>query len=279
MLHQLSSDDFGRARALFGGDNLHLAVVSALAGESPAELYVDDPRDPHAGLLLLWNERHFLAGDPHDGPFARAVAALLCDRYTPLAHDGESFGRFIVYDPPGWEAYLPALFADIESFRAEREYYRLRVTAPVVPPPLPPDFRMRQVDAALAADASLGNHELLLDETQSEAPSVAAFLEHRFGYCIQHGADLVAWCLSEYNHGHRCELGIETLPPYQRQGLAHTVARATIARAQCAGITEVGWDCWKRNLPSSALAQKLGFEQVEAYPVWYCRFGQPPAQG
>ena len=120
MLHQLSSDDFARARALFGGDNLHLAVVSALAGESPAELYVDDPRDPHAGLLLLWNERHFLAGEPHDGPFARAVAALLCDRYMPLVHDGESFDRFIVYDPAGWEAYLPALFAGIESFRAER---------------------------------------------------------------------------------------------------------------------------------------------------------------
>src|SRR5262249_8679643 len=133
MLHQLSSDDFAHARPLFGGDNLHLAVVSALAGESPAELYVDDPHDPHAGLLLLWNERHFLAGQPHDGPFARAVAALLRDRYTPLAHDGASCDRFIVYDPPGWEAYLPALFADCESYRIEREYYRLCISAPVVP--------------------------------------------------------------------------------------------------------------------------------------------------
>ena len=278
MLHQLSSDDFARARPLFGSDNLHLAVVSALAGESPAELYVDDPRDPHAGLLLLWNARLFLAGEPHDGPFARAVVALLRDRFAPLAHDGKSFDLSLHYDPPGWEAYLPALFAEIESFRAEREHYRLRMTEPVVPPPLPPDFRVREVDAALTADASLGNHTLLLAETQSEAPSVAAFLAHRFGYCIQHGADLVAWCLSEYNHGHRCELGIETLPPFQRQGLAQAVAWATIARAQRAGITEVGWDCWKRNLSSSALARKLGFEQVEAYPVWYCRFGQPPVQ-
>src|SRR5262249_59500959 len=149
-----------------------------------------------------------------------AVAALLRARYTPLAHDGASFDRFIVYDRSGWEAYLPALFADIESYRIEREYYRLCISAAVVPPLLPPDFRMRQVDAALAADASLGNHKLLLDETQSEAPSVAAFPAHRFGYCVQHGTDLVAWCLSEYNHGHRCELGIGTLPRYQRQGLA-----------------------------------------------------------
>ncbi|GAC1453055.1 MAG: hypothetical protein PVSMB4_13750 [Ktedonobacterales bacterium] len=279
MLCQLSSDDFARASPLFGSESLHLAVMSALAGESPAELYVDHPRDPHAGFLLLWNERMFLAGEPHDGSFASAVAGLLHDRYTPRAYDGASFNRFIVYDRPGWEAYLPALFADLESFRAEREYYHLLVTAPAVQSPLPPDFRVCQIDAALAADVSLGNHKLLLDETQSEAPSVAAFLEHRFGYCIQHGADVVAWCLSEYNHGHRCELGIETLPPYQRQGLAQAVARATIARAQRTGITEVGWDCWKRNLPSSALARRLGFELVAAYPVWYCRFGQPPAQG
>src|SRR5262249_36500326 len=168
MLHQLSSDGFARARPLFGGVNLHLAVVSALAGESPAKLYVDDPRDPHAGLLLLWNARPFLAGEPQNGPFARAVAALLCERLTPLAQDRESFGRSILFDSRGWEAHLPALFADIDSFRAEREHYRLRVTAPVVPPRLPPDFRVRPVDAALVADTSLGNRELLLAETQSE---------------------------------------------------------------------------------------------------------------
>lgn len=276
MLHQLPPDAFVRARALFGDDQDHLAVVSARAGQSPAEVYVDDLQHPRAGLLMLWNGRLFLAGAQGDGPFARSVAALLRKRYTPPTPDEDPCDRTITYSPAGWEVYLPSLFDDIASFRAEREYYRLRLTAPVVMPPLPADFRLRRVDATLEADTALGNHQLLLAETQSEAPSVADFLRHRFGYCIQHGEDIVAWCLSEYNHGDRCELGIETLPPHQRRGLALAVARATIAHAQRVGITEVGWHCWQQNLASSALARKLGFEKVRDYPVWYCRFGQPP---
>ncbi len=276
MLHQLPPDAFARAVALFGDEQDHLAVVSALAGQSPAEVYVDDLQHPRAGLVTLWNDRLFLAGPPGDGPFARAVAALLRGRYTPPTAVGEPCDCTIAYTPAGWEMYLPSLFGDIASFRAEREYYRLRLTAPVVTPPLPPDFRLRRVDATLVADTSLGNHQLLLAETQSEAPSVADFLQHRFGYCIQHGEDLVAWCLSEYNHADRCELGIETRPPHQRRGLALAVAQATMAHAQRVGITQVGWHCWQRNLASSALARKLGFEKVRDYPVWYCRFGQPP---
>lgn len=277
MLHQLAPADFARARPLFGGDHAHLAIASALAGESPADLYVDGPQEPRAGLLLLWNGRLFLTGEPGDGPFARALAPLLRERYTLQAREGEPVYCAIAYDPAGWEVYLPALLSDIESARTEHEYYEWRLTAPVVPPALPADFRLRPVDAALVADASLGHHEALLNETQSEAPSVAAFLAHRFGYCIQRGDDLVAWCLSEYNHGARCELGIETQQPYQRRGLGRTVALATIAHAQRAGITTIGWHCRKQNLPSSALARHLGFAKVSDHSVWVCQFTQPPA--
>ena len=279
MLHQLPPADFARARPLFGGDHAHLAIASALAGESPADLYVDDPQSPRAALLLLWNGRIFLAGEPGDGPFARALAPLLRERYTPQAREGEPVYCAIAYNPAGWATELPALLGDITSFRTEHEYYELRLTAPGIPPALPPEFRLRQIDAGLVADTSLGNHEELLDESQSEAPSVAAFLAHRFGYCIQHGTDLVAWCLSEYNHGDHCELGIATQPPFQRQGLGRAVALTTIAHAQRVGITTVGWHCRKQNLPSSALARNLGFAKVSDHSVWVCQFGEAAAQG
>lgn len=277
MLHQLAPADFARTQPLFRGDHAHLAIASALAGESPTDLYVDGPHDPHAGLLLLWNGRLFLAGEPGDGPFARALAPLLRERYIPQARAGKPAYCAIAYDPPGWDTFLPTLLAGHETFRIEYEYYAWRLTAPVVPSVLPDGFRLRPVDAALVDDTTLGNHEALLDETQSEAPSVAAFLQGRFGYCIQHGDDLVAWCLSEYNHGDRCELGIETQPPYQRQGLARAAALATIAQAQREGITTIGWHCRRENHASSALARNLGFTKISDHTIWYCQFTQPPA--
>lgn len=270
MLHALSIADAHRARPLFATD-LHLAVDAALADEAPAELYVDDRDTPHAGALLFPNQRHHLAGQPGSA-FAAALAALLYERYRPAA-DAEPIASSIAYTPADWEDYLPPLFADAGGVRAEREYYRLRLHAPVPQPVVPEGMFLRQIDAALVADTTLAHHPYLMDEMVSEAPSIAEFLSHKFGYCLQCGGELLGWCLSEYNHGARCELGIEVLPPFQRRGLGAAVAWATIGHAYTHGITTIGWQCWKSNVASSSLARKLGFEKVADYPVWVCRFG------
>ena len=276
MLYQLFSDTFHLAQPIFGREN-HLAVRVALAGEAPAELYVDDPLAPRAAILILWNNRVFLAGTPTNPAFSQAFATLLHERYTPRATDTESFDCTITYTPGSCEDSLPALFADSDAFRAERQYFRLRLHAPLAPPALPDGFLLRKIDEVLVAETTLKHHHSLVAEIHSEAPSVAYFLQRRFGYGLQYGQELVGWCLSEYNHADQCELGIETLPGFQRRGLATATALATIAHAQSQGITSIGWHCWKKNIASSNLALKLDFEKVEDYPVWYCRFGKPPS--
>ena len=271
MLHQLARHHFTRAEPIFGGNHL-LAVTAALAGEAPAELFVDDPLAPQAALLILWNRRIYLAGAPENAAFAQAFARLLSERFVPLATDEKPCNCTIVYTPAAWEETLPTLFADIENGRAEREYYRLQLRQSAALPVLPEGFRLRSVDEALVAETMLLHHQELLAEMCSEAPSVPDFLRHRFGFCLQYGQELVGWCLSEYNHAGACELGIETIEAFQRRGLATAVALATIAHAQSQGITSIGWHCWKRNVASSNLAQKLGFEKIEEFPVWSCRF-------
>ncbi len=271
--HQLDPALFQIVHHVFDTEN-HLAIASALTGETPAEVYVDDLLAPHAALLIVLNKRIFLAGTPHDAAFAQGFAALLHQRYTaPTPHDDPT-ERTIAYTPQEWEAVLPALFADIESRRMARLFYRRRLDTPVTPPIQLDGFTLRQIDAALVAESALVNHHALLAEVHSETPSVEGFLQSKLGFCLQHDHELAAWCLSEYNHGDRCELGIETLPPFRRRGLALVTAGATLAHAQAHGISAVGWHCWQHNIASSALAQKLGFELVEEYPVWYCRFAQ-----
>lgn len=274
MLHQLSPDTFHLAQPIFGAGH-HLAVTAAFTGEAPAELYVDDPHTPQAGILILWNHRIYLAGTLVNTAFSHAFAALLHERYASLAKDDEPFDCTITYTPGAWEDSLPALFADIEASRAERQYYRLQIHGPVPAPVLPEGFVLRKIDEALVAETALIAHDYLVEEIHSEAPSVAAFLQRRFGYCLQYGQELVGWCLSEYNHAERCELGIATKPALQRRGLATATALATIAHAQSQGISSIGWDCWKKNIASSNLALKLGFEKVEDYSVWSCRFRKP----
>lgn len=271
--HQLAPDNFQLARHLFDTAS-HLAIVAALSGETPAEMYVDDPLAPSAALLIVLDHRIYLAGTPHDAAFSHAFAALLHDRYATMATDDAPVERAIAYAPPTWATTLPSLFTDAASHREDRLSYRLRLEAPLLPPSPPDGFTLRRIDAALVAESALIHHQALLDEMQSESPSVEDFLTHKFGYCLQYGQELAGWCLSEYNHGDRCELGIETLPPFRRRGLALVTAAATIAHAQAQGMAAIGWHCWKSNIASSNLAQRLGFELVEEYPVWYCRFAR-----
>lgn len=275
VLYQLSPDYYSLAQPLFA-DERHLAVISALAGESPAELYVDDPQMPQAALLILWNDHIFLAGNP-DKAAVQALTALLAERYMPQGSGQEPSDCSIAYIPSSWEGPLASAFAGIESFQAERQYFSIHLNQPVPPPVLPEGFVLRRVNAALVTESSLIGHHDLLEEMLSEAPSVEAFLRHRFGFCLQYGQELVGWCLSEYNHNQQCELGIATAPAFQRRGLATATARATMAQAQSQGIMTIGWHCWKKNIPSSNLAQKLGFTLVEDYPVWRCRFGKKPS--
>lgn len=271
MAHLLSPVACPQARALFDA-TLHLAVLSAFAGSAPAELYVDDPTLPHAGLLIIGDHRFYLAGMPDDETFAQSLAALMRERYAPQAPGEPPFECALAYTPTAWEARLGELFGDIHAWRVERQYFELALRAPIQVSAPPEGFFLRRIDEALLGETALVNHTALVDEIHSEASSVDDFLHNKFGYVLQHGDELVAWCLSEYNHQSSCELGIETMSPFRRRGLATVVARVMIAHAQSAGFTVVGWHCWRSNVASSNLALALGFTHVADYPVWLCRF-------
>ena len=276
-MQRLAQEDAHLACAVFAVLDEHLAVLAALAGETPAEIHVDDPRHPQAGALLPWNRhRIYLAGAPADPAFADALSLMLHRRYLPSSPDARPVDAIIYYAPDSWEPILAALLADIRSQRAERHYYHLSVRPDVPTYSLPAGFVLRGIEPDVWEDDRITNRDDLLSEILSESHSVEDFLRNKFGYCAQCDDELVGWCLSEYNHGHCCELGVETVSQHQRRGVALGTASATIAQAFDQGITEIGWHCWSANAASVALATRLGFERVSAYPVWFCQFGAQP---
>jgi RimJ/RimL family protein N-acetyltransferase len=101
----------------------------------------------------------------------------------------------------------------------------------------------------------------------SERASVADFLARSFGVCLVDESEraLAAWCLSEYNCGARCEVGIEVVEAYQRRGLGTGLARALCAEAAARGVERVGWHCIAANTASGATARAAGLALVARY--------------
>lgn len=252
------------ASPLFGELDDHLAVPAILRGDAPGSVYVDHPTAPRAGLIL-YQHRLYLAGDPANTDFNLGLNELIAARFPPAEEDV----YFVVYPGAGWHSALETQV--LNHFRPkvyDREYYTLNGPLPGDHPPLPPGFTLLPVDASLLERADLSGMSALLEELCSERDSVPAFLEKSFGTVMITPADLVSWCLSEYNCGSRCEVGIATLQKFQRRGLGTITGRAFVRQAFSHGIQQIGWHCWQGNLPSGALAKKIGFRLEMTYPAW-----------
>jgi GNAT superfamily N-acetyltransferase len=270
------------AAPLFADLAWHLAVPAVLAGAAIGAVYADTATTPRSALLLA-GHRAYLAGDPSDAGFLSALPPVLERRLVP---DGHESGDFVLYyDRPEWAAAVEAALAPwLAGYRSLRRCFFSRdagagpVPAPAAP--LPEGFRLAAVDRALLDDPTLPGRDELVEEVCSERVSVDDFLARSFGTVLLHEGGVAGWCLSEYNLGRRCEVGIAVDGPFRRRGLATRLGSAFARQAlTAAGIAEIGWHCWEDNAASCATARALGFALVRTYPARWVRLARagPPS--
>jgi RimJ/RimL family protein N-acetyltransferase len=273
MLKIAPIDDYAQLHEICAPLNMHLAVTAILAGETPAQVYVDDLAAPTVALLFPWQgDRVYLAGEPHNEHTLADIKKMLAVRFAPTQQLAEP-RIFRMHEVPGsWETHLPSLCDGMETTTANREWYVLSHVVPDWRASLAGAWQLRQIDYDLLADQRLLHLPELVAEIHSESPSPEDFLARKFGFCLLEGLALIGWCLSEYNHADRCEVGIETLPAYRRRGAGFVLASALIEHALAQGITHIGWHCWQNNHPSRSLAIKLGGTLQAEHTVQLCRF-------
>jgi GNAT superfamily N-acetyltransferase len=205
------------------------------------------------------------AGDPARAEFNAALRRELVQSIVPSMLENGNKAALLVFSP-GWDTVLDSIFDGFKLVEGRRPYFEASWQDAEPDFSLPDGFSLRPVDRSLLK-SGLDGLVALREEMCSERASVEDFLEHSFGLCPVYGHSLAGWCLSEYNSGDRCEIGIATLEPYQRRGLASQLTRAFLAEAFGRGYRRVGWDCWKRNEASAATAQKAGLHLMEEYPA------------
>jgi RimJ/RimL family protein N-acetyltransferase len=219
---------------------------------------------PRAALL---RNRYnlYLSGSPDDPDFIGELRELFLNTIYPQGL-AQAEPAFVVYPgSPDWELVLDDLLAGKRTAWVQRAYYESPAQPSDWRSRLPGRFTLRLADQSLLDELDNGEKRELQDEFCSERASVQEFLQKSFGICPMQGGLLAGWCLSEYNCGERCEVGIATLPPYQRLGLAAAVTGAFLELAGERGMRRVGWHCSAQNLASIATARKAGFEKVCDY--------------
>jgi GNAT superfamily N-acetyltransferase len=274
-LVELRGDGRAEAAPLLAGLAWHLAVPAVLADAAIGTVYADRAAAPRRALLLA-GHRAYLAGDPADAGFLAALPSVLERRFVPEGHEWGDFALY--YDQPEWAAAVDAaLSPGLRGYRERRRCYFVREGVdpePTPVAPLPVGLRFVVVDRTLLDDQALGSRDELVEEICSERASVDDFLARSFGMTLLHDGAVIGWCLSEYNLGRRCEVGIAVDGPFRRRGLAKQMGGAFIRQALAAGAHEVGWHCWEDNAASCATARALGFALVRTYPAHTVRLAR-----
>lgn len=263
MLTRLEPSQYEAVEALYASLRDHLGLMALLSGAVPGHVFADDASRPARALAWL-QYRLFAAGDFSPSDLADALEARV------LVHARAAGTRWLsLFVAPPARPVLEVGLAGAIQPAGLRLFFERPAAAPTAwRDRMPPGYAIGTVDRSLLERHDLEHLTQLQAEMCSERPSVEAFLRHSFGVCAVRGSALAGWCLSEYNHAGRCEVGIEVLEPHRRQGLATAMTLALVERAAAAGLSRVGWHCYAQNQGSVATARAAGFALIEEYPAW-----------
>ena len=263
---EFSSTEHRLARPLFHElERSHALVTALFEGCATARLFVDDPAAPRAGVIVC-NSRVLCAGEVTPTDFVDEMARTFSNELIP-AHRARGNDAFLVYAAgEAWNDTLQPLFAGRSLYHGTRQYYEVTDFTPRPELSLPDGFSMQLITPEFLSSEVTGL-DAVREEMCSERVSVDDFLARSFGLCPVYANEVAGWCMSEYNVGDRCEIGIATTPKYQRQAVATLATWSFLVEAHRRGYRRVGWDCWTRNVASVATARKAGFTFIEEYPA------------
>ncbi len=275
MFFRLEPHDYARGESLFAPMHDHLAVRAVLAGKFLGEVYVDDAIHPRAGIVIVARRRFYLAGDAHNVQFNLALQQFFAETVYPQAIQAGKKLLGLYFEPSDWAMQMSVILKNKNAIQPPRYHFLLKRLEHDWRDLLPSDFSIRLVDRALLADMNIRGLDELTQEMQSERASVGDFLDQSFGVCLIHDNAVAGFCLSEYNVGDACEVGIETHHAFRKRGLATAMASALIEHALARGVKNIGWHCYASNLASVATAQKIGFEKVRDYTIFQAWYDEP----
>jgi GNAT superfamily N-acetyltransferase len=263
MIYKLDKANYEKARPLFRALEFHLTSAAVLDGNNPGLVVVDDPTDPQSAFTLS-PEGCYLAGRSDNDAFNRALGQAIREKriLNVLVE-----ALWVVCATPQWEEQLD-LVAPFRPEKIARRHYVCRTLKHDWRAHLPDGFEVHRLDEALLNRPGLTIPDHIKGWMEGNWGSTADFLQRGFGCVTLCANECVAWSVADCRSGDVCEIGIRTVEPYRRRGLAAITGAATVEYALSHGFSMVGWHCSEDNLGSIGAAEKVGFERERDYSLY-----------
>ncbi len=214
-------------------------------------VFVDSPSSPNI-VLFRYRVMNFIAGDPNS-----AKAREVVHEIPPM--------RLLMVPNTRWESVLKEEWGS--SLRKQR---RTRMNPDSLDlsriielkEALPSEYVIRPLDLALLEQSSRS----LLGDILLFYNSYDDFLNRGFGFGVLRDGNLVSLARTCFPFRTRFEIQVNTLPRFQRKGLATSASAMLIESSLRSGLVP-DWDA--ANEESIHLALKLGYSNPQSYHVFY----------
>jgi GNAT superfamily N-acetyltransferase len=264
-MQKIQPNQYNRILPLVDASSLHghLAFAYAvLEQRQGGQVFAEDCPNPRYALVCN-DSGFFLAfGEPEESDLVAQVRQLF---HQKLVEENTAlFGT-----SPAWDAPLAAAFAPFQAQATRRLGFRID-PQPGRPPldwreRIPPGYHIAPIDAALCAriaDGSATNGYGIDPWFIRIMGGPEGYAAHGLGCALMHGEQIASLCgYCAFAHS-EAELEVGTVPAYQGKGFATLASAAFLEQCQQKGLLPV-YTCESKNMPSLAVAHKLGFIEVE----------------
>ncbi len=229
-------------------------------GYNPGRVFVDDVNHPET--VMIWTPVGYYFLVLNQVQVLDELSKLLTETFIPASKAIGETGFILVASLDDWQEKTSALLGNREiieifrrpfSFNADKFTARGNWRAQI-----PDGFQLKRVNESLAEKAGVLGSWASPDD----------FMAHGIGYALMDGDRIASLCTSVFASSTHVEIDVHTEAEYRRRGFASITASALVEECLQKG-KQPNWECFWENEESTALALKLGFEQLPDYPVYF----------
>lgn len=265
---ELQPHQFALAGPLFATTHYGVLAAGTLEGGHPGRVFVDHLNQPSAALLCTRVGYYFLAGTP-TATIMVEVRDLFHQTLAPQQFKALNDPQILLFFPTeDWQQPLFAAFQPDHPIRIHKKRMTLTPGAANAlhgwPDCIPDGLCLQPLEPEF-----LSQHPEIGGEVSLFWGSFEVFWQKSLGCCLVDEAGTIASaCHAVFIGAGEAEISIFTAPEYRRRGLATLTASAFIEACLARGLKPI-WGCFPENLPSVALARKLGFENAVDQPICF----------
>ncbi|MBN1582487.1 MAG: GNAT family N-acetyltransferase [Anaerolineae bacterium] len=268
MIDTLDKNDYDRVSSLFQPfEGFQPFCTAVLAGIHPGWIFVDDLDRPHTAFLNHKDSWCYLAGDPANTAFNRALNEAIWQKEAIKA---DVPVLLLTCASDGWDAAMAAILSPREPIATRRRCYTCQQVRIDWRLGVPEEFTVRQIDESLLDLDLPGEVRDFVEKCRdTDSPD---FQDYGFVAIDKAKKRVVSWATVDAIVCGVGDVGLHTLPDYRRRGLATATTGAALAHGLAHGLTAIVWTCAESNVPSFRTAEKLGLARKADYTLYYMAF-------